>query len=338
MNMSQKFKVLATDGFDKKAQEFLSADSRFEVLVRKETSASELLEIARDVDFLIIRSATKLGAKEFELLPRLKGVVRAGVGIDNVDLESAKKCGVYVWNAPTGNFLATAEHAIGLIVSLFRAIPLAHSMSLEGKWGKKEISSLGRQIAGARLGLFGAGNIGSRVAKIAMGLGMKVGIYDPYLKTSPVEGTELLSIEQLLTQSDVISIHTPLSPETKNFFNLENLLKMKKGSYLVNAARGGIVVEKDLLKVLETDHLSGAALDVFEKEPFDVKDPVTSALIRNPRFISTPHVAASTKEAQQAVGLESAEKLKLVVDAVTKGKEELLPKPLGIGSFSKFVC
>jgi D-3-phosphoglycerate dehydrogenase len=334
--MSKKFKVLATDGFDKKAHEFLAADSRFEINVRKETLAAELLDFARDADFLIIRSATKLGAKEFELLPKLKGVVRAGVGIDNVDLESAKKSGVYVWNAPTGNFLATAEHAIGLIVSLFRAIPLAHSMSLEGKWGKKEISSLGRQISGARLGLFGAGNIGSRVAKIAMGLGMKVGIYDPYLKASPVDGAELLNLDQLLAQSDVISIHTPLSAETKNFFNLENLQKMKKGSYLVNAARGGIIVEKDLLKVLENEQLSGAALDVFEKEPFDLNNPVTIALLRNSRFISTPHVAASTKEAQQAVGLESAEKLKLVVDAVIKGKEELLPKALSNGIFAKF--
>jgi D-3-phosphoglycerate dehydrogenase len=334
--MSKKFKVLATDGFDKKAQEFLSADSRFEVIVRKETSATELIDFARDVDFLIIRSATKLGASEFKSLPHLKGVVRAGVGIDNVDLESAKKSGVYVWNAPTGNFLATAEHAIGLIVSLFRSIPLAHSMSLEGKWGKKEISSLGRQISGARLGLFGAGNIGSRVAKIALGLGMKVGIYDPYLKTTPVEGTELLTLDQLLTQSDIISVHTPLSAETKNFFNLENLQKMKKGSYLVNAARGGIVVEKDLLKVLETDHLAGAALDVFEKEPFDMKDPATIALIKNPRFISTPHVAASTREAQQAVGLESAEKLKLVADAIVSGKQELLPRSLSQGTFAKF--
>ena len=334
--MSQKFKVLATDGFDKKAQEFLASDSRFEVVVRKETSASELLEVARDVDFLIIRSATKLGAKEFESLTQLKGVVRAGVGIDNVDLDSAKKFGVYVWNAPTGNFLATAEHAIGLIVSLLRAIPLAHSMGLEGKWGKKEISSMGRQIAGTRLGLFGAGNIGSRVAKIAVGLGMKVGIYDPYLKQSPVEGVELLSLDQLISQSDVVSIHTPLSAETKGFFNLENILKMKKGSYLVNAARGGIIVEKDLLKALESEHLAGAALDVFEKEPFDLKDPVISSLIKNPRFISTPHVAASTKEAQHAVGLESAEKLKLVTDAVLKNKEDLLPKPLSHGLFSRF--
>lgn len=332
----QKIRVLATDGFDKKAESFLAADNRFEVIVRKETSKEELIEIAKDAHFLIIRSATKVGQKEFESLPKLKGVVRAGVGIDNVDLESAKKHGVYVWNAPTGNFLATAEHALVLILSLLRAVPLAHSSALAGKWNKKEVSGYGRQIAGTKLGLFGAGNIGSRLAVLGKAIGMDVSIYDPYLKTSPSPEIKLVSVDELLSNSDVISIHTPMTNETKGFFNAEKISKMKKGSYLVNAARGGIIVERDLLAALQSGQLLGAALDVYENEPFDVNDPTTKALLSFPNFVSTPHVAASTKEAQAAVGMESSEKLKAVADCLEKKDFTTIPKPLADGARERF--
>lgn len=331
----KKFKVLATDGFDKVATEELKKNSSFEIEVRKETPAQELHALAADADFIIIRSATKIKGADFAALPNLKGVIRAGVGIDNVDLEAAKKNGVYVWNAPTGNFLATAEHAISLCLSLLRAIPFSHTASRQGTWAKKEASSMGRQIQGSYLGLYGCGNIGSRVVKIALGLGMKVGIFDPYLKVAP-EGAELLTQDELLKKADLITIHTPMTPETKGFFNYERLKQMKKDSYLVNAARGGIIVEADLLKVLTEGHLSGAALDVFEKEPFSFDDATIKQLLEHPKVVATPHIAASTREAQAAVGMECVEKLFLISKAVTDKNESLMPKSLAQGTFAKF--
>ena len=330
----KKLKVLATDGLDKVATEELKKDSRFEVEVRKETSVAELHAIGKSADFIIIRSATKLGAKDFEQLPQLKGIIRAGVGIDNVDLEAAKQNGVYVWNAPTGNFLATAEHAIAMVFSLLRAIPFSHSSSKLGNWAKKEASSLGRQIQGTYLGLYGCGNIGSRVAKIAHAAGMKVGIYDPYL-LNPPEGIEILKIDELFQKSDVITIHTPMTAETKGFFNFDRLMKMKKDSYLVNAARGGIIVEADLLKALQEGHLAGAALDVFEKEPFTFENVTTKHLLEHPRVIATPHIAASTKEAQAAVGMECVEKLGVIAAAIEQQDNQKLPKYLAEGKFQK---
>lgn len=331
----KKFKVLATDGMDKVAVEELKKNPYFEIEVKKETPASELHAVAQSADFIILRSATKLKAKDFEALPQLKGVIRAGVGIDNVDLDAAKKSGVYVWNAPTGNFLATAEHAIALTFSLLRAIPFAHTASRTGGWAKKEASSKGRQIFGTYLGLFGCGNIGSRVVKIAKAAGMNVGVYDPYLKVAP-EGAELLSMDDLLKKSDVITIHTPMTAETKNFFNYTRLKQMKKDSYIVNAARGGIIEEADLLKVLQEGHLAGAGLDVFEIEPFSFENATTKALLEHPAVIATPHIAASTREAQAAVGMECVEKLALIALAVSENNEAKMPKALALGSFLKF--
>lgn len=330
----KKFKVLATDGLDNEAAEALKKNSSFELEVRKETSVAELHDIGRSADFIILRSATKLGAKDFEQLTNLKGVIRAGVGIDNVDLDAAKKSGVFVWNAPTGNFLATAEHAIAMVFSLLRAIPFSHSASRQGSWAKKEASSKGRQIQGTYLGLFGCGNIGSRVAKIAHAAGMKVGIYDPYLLATP-EGAEVLKIDELFKKSDVITIHTPMTAETKGFFNIDRLMKMKKDSYLVNAARGGIIVEADLLKVLQDGHLAGAALDVFEKEPFSFENPTTKALLEHPHVIATPHIAASTREAQAAVGMECVEKLTAIANAAHSRDPAKLPRVLAEGSFER---
>ncbi len=330
----KKFKVLATDGFDKIATEELKKNPRFELEVRKETSLADLHTIGPNADFIIIRSATKIGPKEMTEFKNLKGVIRAGVGIDNVNLEAAKASGVYVWNAPTGNFLATAEHAIALIFSLFRAIPFSHNHSRQGKWAKKEASSMGRQIQGSYLGLFGCGNIGSRVAHIAHATGMKVGIFDPYLKNAP-EGAELLTVEQLFAKSDVISIHTPMTEETKNFFNSDRFMKMKKDSYIVNAARGGIIVEADLLKALEAGHIAGAALDVFEKEPFSFENPSMKALLEHPNVIATPHIAASTKEAQAAVGLECVERLLAIAHAIDQQDANTLPRFLAEGSFGR---
>lgn len=332
----KKFKVLATDGMDKAAVEKLKKNPHFEIEVRKETPAAELHAVAQSADFIILRSATKLKAKDFEALPQLKGVIRAGVGIDNVDLEAAKQKGVYVWNAPTGNFLATAEHAIALTFSILRAIPFSHSASRTGGWAKKDASSKGRQIQGAYLGLYGCGNIGSRVVKIAKAAGMQVGVYDPYLKAAP-EGAELISADELLKKADVITIHTPMTPETKGFFNYTRLKQMKKDSYIVNAARGGIIVEADLLKALEEGHIAGAGLDVFEVEPFSFENATTKALLEHPHVVATPHIAASTREAQAAVGMECVEKLAQIAQAVADKNESKMPKPLAAGSFSKFV-
>ncbi len=336
MSTAKKWTVIATDGLDKDAEKEFSSDSNFVIKVIKETPASELATLAAEADFLIIRSATKLAAKDFAALPKLKGVVRAGVGIDNVNLEDAKAAGVYVWNAPTGNFISTAEHTMALIFSLFRSIPQADAFAKAGKWAKKEISSAGRQVSEKTLGLFGAGNIGSRVAKMAVGVGMKVVIADPYLKSPPFEGVRLVSFDELLNESDVISIHTPFTPETKGKFNLDIFKKMKKGAFIVNAARGGIINEADLLVALKEGLLSGAGLDVFEKEPFDTSDTI-KALLADPRVIATPHIAASTQEAQKAVGIESAHKIKQVVKAAQANDQAQLPKYFAEGDFKKFL-
>ncbi len=308
-----KLVVVATDGFDKEAEAELKKNPAIEVKVYKGVPAPELQAAAVEADVLIIRSATNLDRKALQTLPKLKGVLRAGVGIDNIDLKASEELGIFVWNAPSGNFQATAELALGLLFAVARKIPYADGQSKNASWSKKEIGTSGRQLSGSRLGIFGAGNIGMRVAKMARALGMHVQICDPlYLGSADFKKVDF---DELLSTSDFITIHAPFLPSTKHAFTLETFKKMKPSALLVHAARGGIVKDMDLLEALKQNLISGAALDVFEKEPFDA---TYSELLKNPKVVATPHIGASTLESQRLVGLESAEKILKVAASLEK--------------------
>jgi len=315
MTMS-KIKVLATDGLDLEAQEKLKQSSGILLSVNSATPKGELVSALKEMDFAVIRSATVLNAEVLAQLPNLKGVLRAGVGIDNIDLKKAEELGIHVWNAPTGNFQATAELALALLFSLSRKIVFATEAARKGYWAKKEIGTSGRQMQGSTLGIFGAGNIGLRLAKMGSALGMKILVCDPVFKENPEQAFRSVTFDTLLAESDFISIHSPLLDSTKYKFNTAAFKKMKKGALLVNAARGGIICEADLLAALKEGLLGGVGLDVFEVEPFSADQNIISELLKHEKVIATPHVGAQTAESQKAVGLESADKILQVVGAL----------------------
>ncbi len=309
-----KFKVVATDGLSPEGAEVLRARPDVVLDVRSSTPAEGLNAALAEADFVIVRSATKITGAVLAACPQLKGVVRAGVGIDNIDLKAAGEKGVWVWNAPTGNFQATAELALGLLFAAARGIARATEGARTGKWMKKELSE-GRQLSGSTLGIYGAGNIGLRVAHMARGIGMRVLICDPVFKHSAEQPYESVPFETLLKNSDFITIHAPLLDSTRGMFNASAFAQMKKGAILVNAARGGIIQEADLLGALESGQLAGVALDVFETEPFTADHPVYAKLLAHPRVVATPHVGASTVESQRLVSIESGEKILAAIDA-----------------------
>jgi D-3-phosphoglycerate dehydrogenase len=326
MSAVTQWQILASDGLHKNAAIEASKKTFLNLRIEKNISAPELPKLLNETDFLIVRSATQVDSKLIECAPKLKGVIRAGVGVDNIDLQACAQKGIWAWNAPTGNYQSAAEHALALLFALSRKIVPAANASQQSKWIKKEIGESGRQLSGLTLGLFGAGQIGSRVAKMATGIGMKVQICDPFFTKSSDKPFEKVDFQNLLTTSDVISIHTPLTAETKNIFNLSAFEKMKPTAMLINAARGAIVNEKDLITALDKNYLEGAALDVFEKEPFSSES--AALLLSNPKIIATPHLGASTREAQLLVGLECIEILEKVFHAHTEKKPSLWPKPL----------
>lgn len=299
-------KIIATDGIDKEAEAKL-----------KESGKVQFVSTIAEADLAIIRSATKLKEKELSELKNLKGVLRAGVGIDNIDLVAATKLGIYVWNAPTGNYQSTAELAFGLMFSVARQIPRATTAAQKGEWIKNDLSKEGRQLQGSTLGIFGAGNIGTRLGKMAHAIGMKVLVCDPIFKPTTDHPFELVDFDKLLAQSDFISIHAPFLESTKNVFNKNAFEKCKKGLMLVNAARGGIIQEQDLLEALEKGQLGGVALDVFETEPTPADSPLYQKLFAHPKVVATPHVGAATKEAQKAVGLETADKIIQIAESLS---------------------
>src|SRR5690606_9405280 len=287
------------------AAEILGASSAVEVDVRFGLAAGDLKAVIGDYDGLLVRSRTKVTAEVIEAARRLKIIGRAGIGVDNIDVAAASRRGIIVENAPSGNAVTTAEHALCLLMSLARHIPQATASMKSGKWEKSKFS--GTEIMGKTLGVIGLGNIGRIVADRARGLKMKVVGYDPFIGRDAAArlGVELLELDELLSRSDFITIHTPMTAETRGLIGAEALAKMKKGALLVNAARGGIVDESALLASLESGHLGGAALDVFVEEPA----PAGSPLVAHPRLICTPHLGASTEEAQEKVAIEVAEQI-----------------------------
>ena len=274
----------------------------------------ELIAVAPNYDAFAIRSGAKIDKDVIAAAKRLKVIARAGIGVDNVDIPAATAAGVIVMNTPFGNSITTAEHAIAMMFALARQLPEANVSTQAGKWEKNRF--MGVELTAKTLGLIGAGNIGSIVADRALGLRMKVIAYDPFLSEErAVEmGVEKVELDELLARADVITLHTPLTDKTRNILSAENLARTKKGVMIVNCARGGLVDEVALRKLLDEGHVGGAAFDVFTTEP--AKE---NALFGSDKVVATPHLGASTLEAQENVALQVAEQISdyLLTGAVT---------------------
>src|SRR5436309_3484974 len=296
-------KVLISDQMDPKAAEIFRANG-VEVDERPGLSKDELKAIIGDYDGLAIRSATKVTADVLEAAPKLKVVGRAGIGVDNVDIPGASAKGVVVMNTPFGNSITTAEHAIALMFALARQLPEADASTQAGKWEKNRF--MGVEVTGKTLGLIGCGNIGSIVASRALGLKMKVVAFDPFLSPErAVElGVEKVELDELLKRADFITLHTPLTDQTRNILSRENLAKTKKGVRIINCARGGLIDEAALKEGLDSGHIGGAALDVFVTEPAKA-----NPLFGTPGLVATPHLGASTTEAQVNVAIQVADQM-----------------------------
>ncbi|HRK70265.1 MAG TPA: phosphoglycerate dehydrogenase [Micropepsaceae bacterium] len=306
-------KVLISDQLSPAAVQIFK-DRGVEVDVKPGLSKDELAAIIGQYDGLAIRSNTKVTADLLKHATRLKVVGRAGIGVDNVDIPAATARGIIVMNTPFGNSITTAEHAIALMFALAREIPAANASTHAGKWEKNRF--MGVELTGKVLGIVGCGNIGSIVAERALGLRMKVLAFDPYLSPErAVElGVEKADLETLLSRADIITLHTPLTDKTRNIISADAIAKMKKGVRLINCARGGLVDEGALKAALDSGHVAGAALDVFEVEPAKAHP-----LFGHERVVATPHLGASTTEAQENVALQVAEQISdyLLTGAIT---------------------
>jgi D-3-phosphoglycerate dehydrogenase len=296
-------RVLIADALSPTAIEVFR-ENEIEAEVATGLSAEELQARIGGYDGLAVRSATKVTADLMAATDRLKVVGRAGIGIDNIDLEAATARGVVVMNAPHGNAITTAEHTIALLFALARQIPAADRSTQSGKWEKSKF--MGVELTGKRLGIVGCGNIGSIVAKRAQALKMKVLAYDPYLSPERADdlGVEKLVLEELLENADFITLHVPLTDETRGIINAAAIARTKPGVRIINCARGGLVEEEDLKAALQSGQVAGAALDVFSHEP--ARD---NTLFGLDSVIATPHLGASTSEAQEKVAVQIAEQM-----------------------------
>lgn len=310
--MDKILKILVSDPLSSKGLEVLGQVKDLKVDLKPGLTPEELKKIIPEYDAIIIRSETKLKADIIEAGSRLRVIGRAGIGLDNVDLPAATKKGIVVMNTPQENAIAAAEHTIAMMLSICRKVPQATASLKTGKWEKKKF--MGVELYQKTLGLVGIGVIGTIVADRARGLQMKVIGYDPYLSPEVAEkkGVELVSFEDLLSRSDFISVHTPLTEETRNLIDRNAFEKMKKGIILVNCARGGIINEKDLYEAIRAGRVSGAALDVFETEP-----AIGNPLLELEQVIATPHLGASTEEAQENVSIAISRQ---VVDYLVHGE------------------
>jgi D-3-phosphoglycerate dehydrogenase len=305
-----KKKIIVTDGISENAKALL--EEKYAVDLKKGISPEELKNQIKNYNAIIIRSATRMTSEIIEQADNLEVIGRAGVGVDNVDVKAATKKGIVVVNAPGSNSVSVAEHAIGLMLSLARKIPEADHSTKAGKWEKSKFK--GMEIEGKTLGIMGFGKIGYLVAKKAVGLGMKVMAYDPFIAQDRFSSLGIDRAEKpddIYRVADFVTIHLPKNKDTVGMFNGNVFEKMKKGVVIVNAARGGIIVEKDLADAIKAGTVGGAALDVFESEPCS-----SSPLFELDKVVCTPHLGASTDEAQDRAGVMIAEQ----VDAVLSGK------------------
>lgn len=297
-------KVLAADGISPKGIELLQQD--FDVVVKDKLPAEELLEIIPEFDALLVRSASKVTAEVIEKAAKLKIIGRAGVGVDNIDIPAATAKGIIVINSPGGNTIAATEHTMAMMLSMARNIPIANETTQKGEWNRKKY--VGVELKGKTLGVIGMGRIGSGVAKRALAFDMEVIAYDPYINEERAHdlGVTVGTLDDVVSKADFITVHMPLTPGTKNMISMEQMKKMKQGVRLVNCARGGIINEEDLAQAVKDGIVAGAAIDVFTSEPLPADHP----LLGVPGIVVTPHLGASTVEAQIGVSIDVAEGVK----------------------------
>lgn len=303
-----KPRVLITDSINRQAADIL--EDHCDIIYEPKLSHEELLKLIVDMDGLMIRSASTISEDVLEQASRLRIVGRAGVGTDNIDVINATKKGVIVVNSPEGNTVAASEHTVGLLLALARHIPEGDATLKNGMWQRSKL--VGVEVYGKILGVVGLGKIGRRVAKTCLALGMKVNVSDPFLTKAMAEelGVSVVPFEEVLTTSDFITIHAPKTRETTNLFNTETFARCKPGLRIVNCARGGIINEAALVAAIEEGIVAGAALDVFEQEPPDTNGPLFKLGANANKLVLTPHLGASTEEAQVNVALDVAEQLK----------------------------
>ncbi len=294
-------KIVIADDLPASAVELLRAEPGWIVDARSGRAADVLAADLADADALLVRSATKVTAALLNAAPRLRIVGRAGTGVDNIDVPAASARGVLVVNAPGANSISVAEHACALILALARAVPAADRAMKDARWEKKKF--LGSEVRGKTLGIAGLGRIGQEVAQRARAFGMRIVAHDPFIAKDVALGlgVELMSLDAVCAEADYLTLHLPSTPETKHLFGDERLAKCKPGMRIVNTARGELIDESALRRAIESGHVGGAALDVFETEP-----PKDWSLAQLPQVIATPHIAASTEEAQELVGIETA--------------------------------
>jgi len=300
-----KFKVLVTDNISKEGIDILSREGNIDVEIKAGIKSEELEKIIGEYDAIITRSGTNIPASLVENPGKLKIIGRAGVGVDNINIEAASKKGIIVMNAPTGNTLAATELTIGIMLAAARKIPLANDSLKTGKWNRKKF--MGIELYNKTLGIVGLGRIGSNVAIRAKSFGMKIIAYDPYIKKSKADSLGVIlfdNLEDLLKEVDVISFHTPLTAATRNMITAKEIELMKDNIIFVNCARGGIVNENDLYNALKSGKVFAAGVDVFEKEP-----PESNKLLELENVFATPHIGANTMEGQEAVSVIIAEQV-----------------------------
>jgi D-3-phosphoglycerate dehydrogenase len=300
-------KVLIADSISQRGIDELSRDGALDVTVKTGLSERDLVDLIPQFSALVVRSQTKVTADILNAGAQLRVVGRAGVGVDNVDVETATRRGIIVLNAPGGNTVSTAEHAFSLLLCVARKIPPAEASVRAGNWDRKNFE--GVELYNKTLGVIGMGRIGSELSRRAIAFGMRVVAYDPYLSAARARSLQVELVDELddlLASADFISLHTPLTNETRHLLDLARLKKTKRGVHIINCARGGLIDEDALAKALQDRHVAGAALDVFETEPLPAKSPLRSA----PHLVLTPHLGASTAEAQQGVGIEIGQSIR----------------------------
>ncbi len=300
------YRILVSDPISDKGVSALADTPNISVDVKTGLSPEELLAIIADYDGLIVRSQTQVTAEVLAAATKLKVVGRAGVGVDNIDKEAATNHGVIVMNTPSGNTISTAEHAFSLMMSLARNIGHAHSSIMEGRWDRKKYQ--GVELYKKRLTILGMGRIGTEFAKRAQAFGMEVTAYDPFLTQTRADSLKVQlasTVEEALTDADVVTMHIPLTEESKHIINKDRLPLLAKGALIVNCARGGLIHEDDLAAAIESGHIGGCALDVYENEPPNIED----AIFQQGKTVFTPHLGASTNEAQENVGIQVAEQV-----------------------------
>src|SRR2546421_3470620 len=300
-------KILVADSISQRGIDEMTRDGALEVLTHIGMSEAALVEMIPEFSGIVVRSQTKVTAAIVNAGTRLRVIGRAGVGVDNVDVDAATRRGVIVMNAPGGNTISTAEHAFSLLLCVARKIPQADALLRGGKWDRKNLE--GVELFNKTLGIIGMGSIGSELSRRAIAFGMRVMAYDPYLSASRARTLQVELVDELddlLGSADFITLHTPLTPETHHLLDSARLAKTKRGVRVINCARGGLIDEAALAEALRSGSVAAAALDVFETEPL----PSDSPLREIPNLVLTPHLGASTAEAQESVGIEIAQSIR----------------------------